>query len=57
MIGGRDSSGSHVQELLGGGVEHRVEGGGQLSAVVGQVVAVTVGNLSDEAMIKSTSDF
>ena len=44
-------SGSHVQELFGGGREHRIKGGGQLSALIGQVVAATVGGFSDEAMI------
>ena len=50
-MGGGDSSGGHVQELLSGGGEHRIEGGGQLPAFVGQVVAVTVGDFSDKAMI------
>ena len=35
-MGGRDSSGGHVQELLCGGGEHRIEGGGQVPAFVGQ---------------------
>ena len=46
-----DSSGSHVQELLSGGGEHRSEGGGELPALVGQVVAVTVGEFANQAMI------
>ena len=38
-------SGGHVQELFGGGGEHCVCGGCQLSSLVGEVVAETVGQL------------
>ena len=44
-------SGGHVEELFGGGAEHRVQRAGQLATFVGEVVAVPFWELADQAMI------
>ena len=56
FMGTREDSGSHLQKLLRRGGQYGGESGGQLSAFVGEVVTMPVGDLADQAVIAQESE-
>ena len=51
-----DNSSRHLHKLFRGGREHGVQGAGQLPAVVGEMIPVTVGELADQAVVAQEAE-